>query len=133
MSDLELNDLTLTYFPKDRKVVVFSYGNIYQTETNYKIALVLRSMDISDKQEYFLVYINLKDVLAFPIGSVIDNQERTSMYAGEKQLFQIDVFNKKPESKLLYQIPQLNKFIEDCIRRNNSDSQPIYIRTLCRS
>ena len=113
MSDLELNDLTLTYFPKDRKVVVFSYGNIYQTETNYKIALVLRSMDISDKQEYFLVYINLKDVLAFPIGSVIDNQERTSMYAGEKQLFQIDVFNKKPESKLLYQIPQLNKFIED--------------------
>ncbi|MCT7464913.1 transposase [Aliarcobacter cryaerophilus] len=33
---------------------------------------------------------------------------------------------------------QIAKYIEDfycvgCIRRNNSDSQPIYIRTLCRS
>ncbi|UXC29247.1 hypothetical protein N3114_11410 [Aliarcobacter butzleri] len=24
-------------------------------------------------------------------------------------------------------------FVRVCIRRNNSDSQPIYIRTLCRS
>ena len=39
MADLQLEEFLLTYFPKNKKIVVFSYGNIYQQETNFKIAL----------------------------------------------------------------------------------------------
>ena len=37
-------------------------------------------------------------------------------------------FNQRDKSRR-----KLNEFNDNCIRRNNSDSQPIYIRTLCRS
>jgi len=112
--DIELNDFTLTYFPKDRDVVVFSYGNIYQTETNFKIAIILKSID-SDIPEYFLVYINLKELLAFPIGIRIKNQERTNKFAGTRTDIRIDARAKEIEKKLLFQIPQLNQYIENSI------------------
>jgi|GEM_PF-920012 len=112
--ELELNDFTLTYFPKDRDVVVFSYGNIYQTETNFKIAIILKSID-SDIPEYFLVYINLKEIIAFSIGTLIKNQERTNKSAGTKADIRIDARDKEIEKKLLFQIPQLNQYIEDSI------------------
>ena len=46
MSDLELEEFSLTYFPKDKRVVVFSYGNIYQQETNFKLALILATSSL---------------------------------------------------------------------------------------
>jgi hypothetical protein len=112
MNDLELNDFTLTYFPKKRKVIVFSHGNIYQTESNFKIALILRSID-SNETDFFLVYLNLKEILAFPIGTVIDNQERIGLFAGSRKYIQIDLENNPIEQKMLFQIPPLKKFIED--------------------
>jgi hypothetical protein len=56
--DLELDEFLLTYFPKDKKVMVYSYGNIYQQETNFKIALILKEMVDNAEPEYFLRYIN---------------------------------------------------------------------------
>lgn len=111
-NDLELNDFTLTYFPEGRRVVVFSHGNIYQSETNFKIAIILKSID-SNTPDYFLAYLNLKEILAFPIGTIINNQERTGNYAGIKRDIRIDLINTRVDKKLLYQIPQLNQFIED--------------------
>lgn len=36
--NIELEEFSLTYFPKDKIVIICSYGNIYQQETNSKIA-----------------------------------------------------------------------------------------------
>lgn len=108
----ELNDFTLTYFPAERKVVVFSYGNIYQSETNYKIAIVLKSID-REISEYFLVYLPLKEIIAFPLGTIVDNQNRTGLFAGYKADIAIDVSNKQIEKQLLYKIPQLVEHIDN--------------------
>ena len=41
---VDLLDLTLTALPKDKKVTVFSYGSIYQSETNYSIAIISKEL-----------------------------------------------------------------------------------------
>ena len=83
MADLQLEEFLLTYFPKNKKIVVFSYGNIYQQETNFKIALILKELDVLIPQ-YFLVYINLKDIAIFPIGTIVDKQKKVNEYEGLK-------------------------------------------------
>lgn len=104
--DLKLEEFSLTYFPKNKKVVVFSYGNIYQQETNFKIALILKELDVLIPQ-YFLVYINLKDIAIFPMGTIVDNQKKINEYDGLKSNLLLDL--EKVESKTLFEIPELKK------------------------
>lgn len=106
MIDLKLEEFSLTYFPKNKKVVVFSYGNIYQQETNFKIALILKELDVLIPQ-YFLVYINLKDIAIFPLGTIVDNQKKINEYDGLKSNLFLDL--EKVESKTLLEIPGLKK------------------------
>jgi hypothetical protein len=106
MSDLELEEFSLTYFPKDKKVVVFSYGNIYQQETNFKIALILKEI-LEENPEYFLVYINLKDMANFPIGSIIDNQKKLNTFDGTKVNLLLNLV--KIDSKMLFEISELRQ------------------------
>lgn len=106
MADLQLEEFLLTYFPKNKKIVVFSYGNIYQQETNFKIALILKELDVLIPQ-YFLVYINLKDIAIFPIGTIVDKQKKVNEYEGLKVNLLLDL--EKVESKTLFEIPELKK------------------------
>jgi hypothetical protein len=106
MADLQLEEFLLTYFPKNKKIVVFSYGNIYQQETNFKIALILKELDVLNPQ-YFLVYINLKDMAIFPIGTIVDKQKKVNEYEGLKVNLLLDL--EKVESKTLFEIPELKK------------------------
>ena len=106
MSDLELEEFSLTYFPKDKRVVVFSYGNIYQQETNFKLALILKEM-LEENPEYFLVYINLKDMANFPIGSIIDNQKKLNTFDGTKVNLLLNLV--KIDSKMLFEISELRQ------------------------
>jgi hypothetical protein len=106
MMDLKLEEFSLTYFPKNKKVVVFSYGNIYQQETNFKIALILKELDVQIHQ-YFLVYINLKDIAIFPIGTIINKQKKVNEYEGLKVNLLLDL--ERVESKTLFEIPELKK------------------------
>ena len=106
MTDLKLEEFSLTYFPKNKKIVVFSYGNIYQQETNFKIALILKELDVQIHQ-YFLVYINLKDIAIFPLGTIVDNQKKINEYEGLKSNLLLDL--EKVESKTLLEIPVLKK------------------------
>ncbi|MGE4381995.1 MAG: Tn7-like element transposition protein TnsE [Arcobacter sp.] len=103
---LELEEFYFTYFPKNKKIVVFSYGNIYQQETNFKIALILKELDVLIPQ-YFLVYINLKDIAIFPIGTIVDKQKKVNEYEGLKVNLLLDL--EKVESKTLFEIPELKK------------------------
>lgn len=103
---LELEEFHFTYFPKNKKIVVFSYGNIYQQETNFKIALILKELDILIPQ-YFLVYINLKDIAIFPLGTIVDNQKKINEYDGLKSNLLLDL--EKVESKTLLEMPGLKK------------------------
>lgn len=112
MENSELNDFLLNDFLKNRKVVVFSYGNIYQTETSFKIAIILKTID-SEESEYSVSYINLKEIIAFPLGTVIENQKRTGDFAGIKTDIRIDLNSKNIEKKILLHIPILSKFIDD--------------------
>ena len=103
---LELEEFYFTYFPKNKKIVVFSYGNIYQQEINFKIALILKELDVLIPQ-YFLVYINLKDIAIFPLGTIVDNQKKINEYDGLKSNLLLDL--EKVESKILLEIPELKK------------------------
>ncbi|RXJ84076.1 hypothetical protein CRU90_06660 [Arcobacter cloacae] len=106
MADLQLEEFLLTYFPKNKKIVVFSHGNIYQQEINFKIALILKELDVLIPQ-YFLVYINLKDIAIFPIGTIVDKQKKVNEYEGLKVNLLLDL--EKVESKTLFEIPELKK------------------------
>lgn len=106
MADLQLEEFLLTYFPKNKRIVVFSYGNIYQQETNFKIALILKELDVLIPQ-YFLVYINLKDIAIFPIGTIVDKQKKVNEYEGLKVNLLLNL--EKVESKTLFEIPELKK------------------------
>ena len=107
MLDLELDEFLLTYFPKDKKVMVYSYGNIYQQETNFKIALILKEMVDNAEPEYFLRYINLKDMANFPIGSIIDNGKKLDKFGGKKVNLILNLENI--ESKIMLEISKLKK------------------------
>lgn len=104
--EVELEDFSLTYFPKDKKVMVCSYGNIYHQDTNFKIALILKEVN-QIKPEYFVTYINLKDMANFPIGSIINNQQKLNTFVGLQQNLVIDLENV--EYKMLYEIPKLKE------------------------
>lgn len=104
--EVELEDFSLTYFPKDKKVMVCSYGNIYQKETNFKIALILKEID-KKESEYFLTYINLKDMANFPIGSIINNQKKLNTFIGFHENLVLDLENV--ECKMLFEIPRLKE------------------------
>ena len=39
-----LQDLILTKLPKNKKLIVFSYGDIYQNETNFSIPIILKEI-----------------------------------------------------------------------------------------
>lgn len=104
--EVELEDFSLTYFPKNKRVMVCSYGNIYQQETNFKIALILKEIN-KKKPEYFLTYINLKDMANFPIGSIINNQQKLNTFVGSQQNLVLDLQNSS--YKRLFEIPELKK------------------------
>ena len=106
--EVELEKFSLTYFPKDKKVLVFSYGNIYQKETNFEIALILKEL-IPSNPEYFLIYINLKDIANFPIGTIVNNQKKLNKFVGSKANLILNLENIK--SKMLFEIPNLRKEI----------------------
>ena len=87
---VDLLDLTLTAFPKDKKVTVFSYGSIYQSETNYSIAIISKER-YQDNPAFMVSYINLKELFAFPLGTVIDNQQKTGFNSGSIDSFEINI------------------------------------------
>ncbi|MGG7074527.1 hypothetical protein U5B43_09830 [Campylobacter sp. 9BO] len=41
---IDLQDLELSGLPKNKKLIVFSYGSIYQYQTNFKIAIILKEL-----------------------------------------------------------------------------------------
>ena len=55
-----LQDLILTKLPKNKKLIVFSYGDIYQNETNFSIPIILKEI-FKEKPEYFLSFFNIKN------------------------------------------------------------------------
>lgn len=104
--EVELSDLSLTYFPVNKKVIVYSYGGVYHKETNFKIALILKEID-KENPEYFMTYINLKDMANFPIGSIIDNQQKLNKFIGLKQNLVLNL--EIIEYKMLFEIPELKE------------------------
>lgn len=55
--------------------------------------------------------------------------------ANEKRLGYVEFIEEQISGKVSWRNRKIFAIINEakCIRRNNSDSQPIYIRTLCRS
>lgn len=66
--------------------------------------------ELEDKNpQYFITYINIKDIANFPLGTIIDNQRKLNIFAGKK----IDLFLnlENIESKMLFEIPELKKVL----------------------
>ena len=109
---VDLQDLTLTNLPKGKKLIVFSYGNIYQNETNFNIAMIFKEL-YKEKPEYFVRYLNLKEMFAFPLGTVIDNQHKIGTNAGQLASFQINIEKGLLETKKIREIPSLKRFMDE--------------------
>ncbi|WP_223155814.1 Tn7-like element transposition protein TnsE, partial [Campylobacter concisus] len=109
---VNLQDLILTKLPKNKKLIVFSYGDIYQNETNFSIPIILKEI-FKDKPEYFLSFFNLKEICAFPLGTVIENQQKNGTSAGDIHNFQISIGDGLLTAKNLKNIPILDKFMSE--------------------
>ena len=118
---VDLLDLTLTAFPKDKKVTVFSYGSIYQSETNYSIAIISKEL-YQDNPAFMVSYINLKELFSFPLGTVIDNQQKTGFNSGSIDSFEINIHSGLLEQKKIKDIPKLKAFMEQVPAKINEYS-----------
>jgi len=118
---VDLLDLTLTTFPKDKKVTVFSYGSIYQSETNYSIAVILKEL-YQENPAYMVSFINLKELFAFPLGTVIDNQRKIGLNSGSIDSFEINIHSGLLEQKKLKDIPKFEAFMEQIPAKINGYS-----------
>ncbi len=109
---VDLQDLTLTNLPEGKKLIVFSYGNIYQNETNFNLATIFKEL-YKEEPEYFVRYLNLKEMFAFPLGTVIENQHKIGTHAGHLARFQINIEKGLLEPKKIRDIPSLKRLMDE--------------------
>lgn len=108
--NVNLQDILLTKLPENKKLIVFSYGDICQNETNFNIPLIFKELQ-KDEPKYYLCFFNLKEICAFPLGAVVENQHKNGSNAGIVQDFQIIIGDGLLETKNINDIPILDEFM----------------------